>query len=312
MKVLLVVDSIKYTKNNCFLAQLYSKILESSKNFSVLELSKKETFRTKLIASKISDYSHVALIARQRTISKEFTYLVNLTSDLPVVIYDQDPWQSYIDSSESYQLYKKYKSLNLTKFILTSQWWTKYVEERDQLATKFLKMGMNSELVSEGKTFDNRKISIGFKGSVRPHRLKAINEIEKLGLKVEISTNDLRYKKYLKYLRNVKIFTHDESGYFPTDKKPVSMSTAMWVKDVEIASQGAFVLRNYHQESETYDVSRIPTILMYESVSQAKQIVNDLFKLSPDDVALKQKTAIDYIKSQKSWETIAANLMSIS
>ena len=168
---------------------------------------------------------------------------------------------------------------------------------------------MNAKFVSEGKPFSRRSIELGFRGTLRPHRNAAFKQLESVGLKTVISKGDLSYTKYLKYLRNVKIFVHDESDFFVTKKGKIPMSTAMWWKDFETASQGTFSLRNYHEESHSYNMSHIPTVMMYENYNHAKDLVLKLRKLDPISTYKMQVDAINHIKSQNNWEKIAERLL---
>jgi hypothetical protein len=86
------------------------------------------------------------------------------------------------------------------------------------------------------------------------------------------------------------------------------MSTAMWGKDIELASQGLFVLRNYNPEGESYDMQKIPTVLMYDNFDHAKELVQNLRNTDVELIEDMRKNAINHITSQNSWDKIAENL----
>lgn len=301
----IVVDSLDYAKKNCFVSQLIDAlILESKDKLQIINLEGlRYLARDK---NKISDQNLLFLV-RQRIFYKHLDEISLLVGNATVDIYDQDPWNSYMIDSPSFGFYEKMKKqIQLGTLFLTSKWWSDYVLEREKINTLFVKMWMAPKLcMDSGK----RRTPLGFRGTLRGHRKNFFLDLQKMGIKVQIDRPGLKYRKYLKYLSSLQIFVHDESDYFVCDFGKVPMSYAMWVKDIEIAARGTFVIRNENQESTTYDVDRIPLIKTYKTISEIPEILASINRLSEVESQIVRKTSVNYIIEKNYWKTTAQELL---
>lgn len=75
----------------------------------------------------------------------------------------------------------------------------------------------------------------------------------------------------------------------------------MWVKDIEVASQGCFSIRNYNEESKTYSIDNIPLIKFYNDPSEVKNIVDEIFSLSEKEFSKIQSSSVQYISANDNW-----------
>jgi len=304
-KVLVLADSKKYIKSNCFQKQLHESIKEHVRNFEIeyFYLEPKNLQSIKIFKNRSKSYSFVLSTLRQRVLFNNIYLIKKLVGETTLKVYDQDPWNNYIDNSATYDCYNllnnNFKLLNL---FVTSDYWANYISRNDKLPSTFVKMGMLPKFCNVGLTQHMRTKSVEFRGSLYPHRTEAFNIMRKNGQPIGINSRLLKYPDYLKYLRQLAIFVHDESGYWTCRGEKISMSTGMWVKDIEVASQGCFSLRNYHEDSLTYSIEKIPLIKFYNNPNEVKNIVEEIFSLSSEQSNNIQSTSVQYIMNNNNWK----------
>ena len=303
-KVLILADSRKYIRNNCFQLQLHESIKALKTNFQIeyFYLNPKELQSFEIFKQKSKSYLFVLSTLRQRVLFNNISLITKLIGDTPLKVYDQDPWQNYIDNSPTNGCYALLQNnFHLTDLFVTSNYWANYIAGMDKIQTTFVRMGMLPKLCSLGTSQNMRGKSVEFKGSLHAHRQKAFDAMRINGQIVNINLDRLEYPKYLKYLQNLAIFVHDESGYWMCRGEKIPMSTGMWVKDIEVASQGCFSIRNYDEESKTYSLEKIPLIKFYNNPSEVKKIVDDIFLLSEEKLKNIQSTSVQYIIENNYW-----------
>jgi hypothetical protein len=239
---------------------------------------------------------------RQRVLFDNIRLLVKLIGDTPLKIYDQDPWENYIDSSPTNGCYSKLQNnFQLADLFVTSNYWANYIKKEDKIRATFVRMGILPNLCNLGVAQSKRGKRVEFKGSLHPHRQEAFKRMHENGQIVEINLDKLKYPKYLKYLQNLAIFVHDESGFWVCKGERISMGTGMWVKDLEVASQGCFSIRNYHEESKTYCVENIPLIKFYNDPGEVKSIIKQILSLSREQIDIIQSTSVEHIRDNNNW-----------
>jgi hypothetical protein len=303
-KVLILADSRKYIRNNCFQLQLHESIKALKTNFQIeyFYLNPKELQSFEIFKQKSKSYLFVLSTLRQRVLFNNISLITKLIGDTPLKVYDQDPWQNYIDTSPTNGCYALLQNnFHLTDLFVTSNYWANYIAGTDKIQTTFVRMGMLPKLCSLGTGQYMRGRSVEFKGSLHAHREKAFDAMRINGQTVNINLDILKYPKYLKYLQNLAIFVHDESGYWMCRGEKIPMSTGMWVKDIEVASQGCFSIRNYDKESKTYSLENIPLIKFYNNPSEVKKIVDDIFLLSEEELKNIQSASVKYIIENNYW-----------
>jgi hypothetical protein len=315
-KILILADSRDYVRNNCFQMQLHRslKVYDSELGFDYYFISPKklrnlETLKLKL---KPKSYRFVLSTLRQRVLFNDINFIQKLIGDLPLKVYDQDPWNNYIDSSKSNGCYSALKSqLHLIDLYVASKYWKNYIELNDKIRTTFVKMSMLPELCNIGIPQQNRLKTVEFRGTLYPHRKKAFDIMNDSGQIIHINTKILSYTAYLEYLRKLAIFVHDESDFWVCNGESIPMSTGTWHKDVEIASQGCFSIRNYHEESKSYSIEKIPLVKYYKDPKEIKHIVDEIYSLSIEELKYIQESSVDHIKRTNDWQITAKTILGL-
>jgi hypothetical protein len=310
-KVLVIADSKGYIKSNCFQKQLHESIKVNVRNIEVdyFYLEPRNLQAINMIIKRKKIYSFVVSTLRQRVLFNNIPLINKLIGCTPLKIYDQDPWNNYMDNSNTYDCYNTINSnFHLLKIYVTSQYWANYISKNDKLSSAFVKMGMLPELCNLGLDQSARKKRVEFKGTLYPHRQQAFNEMIKHGLALKFDSRILKYSDYLKYLSKLAIFVHDESGYWKCRGENVPMSTGLWVKDVEIASQGCFSIRNYHSDYQTYSLEHIPLIKFYRNPSEVKSIVEEIFALTHEESRKIQIESHQYIARNDNWKNAVGEI----
>lgn len=307
-QILILADSREYIRNNCFQSQLHESINSHKKNLKIdyFYLNPQKLRKYEMFKLKSKSYQFVLSTLRQRVLFDNISLIKKVVGDIPMKVYDQDPWNNYIDNSPTNGCYSLLQNnFQLLNLYVTSNYWANYIYKVDSIPSVFVKMGMLPRLCRIGASQVKRGKSVEFKGSLRPHREKAFKIMHKSGQVVIINSEILKYSNYLKYLQNLAIFVHDESAYWICNGKKVSMGTGLWVKDIEVASQGCFSIRNYNEESKTYSIENIPLIKFYNDPSEAKNIVDGIFSLSTKEFSEIQQSSVQYISANDNWsETV--------
>jgi hypothetical protein len=307
-KVLILADSRKYIRNNCLQLQLHKSIKVHNKDFQVeyFYLNPKKLQNFQVFKQKSKSFKFVLSTLRQRVLFNNISLISRVIGDTPLKVYDQDPWQNYIDNSSTSGCYTLLQNnFQLLNLFITSNYWSNYINNKDKIPSIFVKMGMLPDLCTTGLTQSKRRKSVEFKGTLYPHRLEAFNTMLKNGQHIKINLEILKYPQYLEYLQNLAIFVHDESGHWICGGEKIPMGTGMWWKDIEVASQGCFSIRNYHEESKTYSIENIPLIKFYQNPSEVKNIVEEIFSLSEKEFNKIQSSSVQYIAKEDNWrETI--------
>jgi len=302
-----VVDSKMYARTNCFVSQLIHS-LNQVPEYQIKIISLEE-----LLYGKVLHHSSdpIIFIMRQRIFNRLLDDIACKLNDRPIYFYDQDPWNSYLLDSPSYSFYSKAKrKLNLEKLYLTSKWWADYVQSREKINATFVRMWMLPKYCSPNPPFEMRKTLLGFRGTLRNHRKDFFNQLNDLGIEPSIELRHLRYRAYLRWLSNVKIYLHNESGFFNCDFGLSLMSNAMWIKDIEIATRGTYVIRDDNSECLTYDVDQIPLIRTYRSISEVPEMIESILGLTEREHRLQQEESIKYIFENNHWSKTAESILS--
>jgi hypothetical protein len=303
-KVLILADSRKYIRSNCFQLQLHESIKMHKKDFQIeyYYLNPRELQNFEMFKHKSKSFRWALSTLRQRVLFNNISLITKIVGDTPLKVYDQDPWQNYIDNSLTNGCYTLLQNnFQLSNIFVTSNYWANYISNVDKIPSIFVKMGMLPKLCQIGSTQVERGKSVEFKGSVHPHRQEAFSIMSNHGQVIKINLEILKYPRYLKYLQNLAIFVHDESGDWICRGEKIPMGTGMWVKDIEVASQGCFSIRNYNEESKTYSINNIPLIRFYNNPSEVKNIVDEIFSLSEKEFSEIQSSSVHYISANDNW-----------
>lgn len=292
MKLIQIVDSLEYIKTNCWQRQLFNHLTKQATCHGIITLSELRT------EGKLLDSDVILLTLKLRSLARERNLLRSRLGDRRVFIYEQDPWENFIDQGSCHGTYEWCReNLNVDSFILTSKWWADYVASQG-FKTMFAQMWLDPSLCDYGIPWRSRPITVGFMGTLHTYRKHAIDELMRMGITVQVFPPGT-YDEYLQRLTQMQFFFHweDDAGW-TIDGKPVKQN-ALWAKEIEIAGRGCFPLRLYEPESESYCVASIPGILTYTTLSRVPSIIQMIS--SDNDLQARLKCSVDFIRSHKGW-----------
>jgi hypothetical protein len=300
--ILQLVDTVSYVRANCFQHQLAASLNEVC-NLVQIEL------RAVLNHDPQPFADGIISCLKQRTVDRHLVNLQRWLDGRPIVIYDQDPWQAYMDDSPYKGTYDRViQALNVKTFALTTQWWVDFLHTRG-LPSTFVRMWVLPQYcVSRSSYLDRTKLA-GFVGSVHPRRQVLLAIIEGAGIKTSVlHSNSLSYDTFLHELSKLRCFIHNEDMPVFVDGQQLNFNTGMWVKDVEAASQGCFSIRGKGEGSETY-LDALGTVLLYDDISQTPDIINNIEKMDPNERQSLIDRTVEHIRQSNKWQETAFTLI---
>ena len=293
----------KYAKNNCYISQIIGILNE---HFDV------KLFSLKSITEKSRVYrkgSPVISLLQMRHLVTKSEQITRFLMDSPLTVYDQDPWESFIDEGSINGSYKIItESMNVKGFWNTSKWWTNFVEGEGFNST-FVQMGIAPKYITRGLEWNKRDSTPFFQGSLHEYRINFFNDINDIGLDVNLrkSTN---YKKFLKNLRSQRFFLHTSHPGWEIYGKTYCVNCC-WIKDIEAASQGCFSIRNIDAEYADTKIDRIPSIITYKSINEIPNLINKIENLSSIEINQITNKSLDAIRSNYSWNQLIDSAFNI-
>lgn len=293
MKLVQIIDDHHYLQTNCWQHQLFEHVHNQCDEHVILTRADIER------GVKVPDSDVLLSTLKLRTIFKINHTLASTIGQRHVHVYEQDPWCAFVDGAPYFGAYEALTSnLNVT-FINTSQWWSDYVNSLG-MHSIFTRMWVKPEYCSEGIPWSSRPIRVGFKGKVHPHRQKAIQELEALGVEVTVLPSG-DYSSYLQDLSQMQFFFHEESGEkWTIDGRNLGVKNCSWAKDIEIVSRGCFSLRLYEPEAEAYFASRIPAFKMFRDLKEVPRLIEDALRDgSKSDQC--SRASVDFIRQTSGW-----------
>lgn len=306
--VVQLVDTKEYIRGNCFQHQLALSLDEECDLIQV-ELSS-------ILSGHPQPRADVFVSClKQRTLDKHLASVKQWLNGKSITIYDQDPWQAYMDDSPYKGAYDRFVSeLNVKTFALTTDWWVKFLQVRGMPAT-FVRMWVLPEYCVTRLPYVFRDDIAGFVGTVHPRRQQLLDIIEASGIKTSVlRSNSLEYGMFLTRLSMLRIFVHNEDMPIFVDGQEHNFNTGMWVKDIEAASQGCFSIRNADAGSASYfngmpQVDGQGLIRLCEKIEDVPEMIRDIERMDPD----KRQNLIDrtreYIRQSDRWKETAKILI---
>jgi hypothetical protein len=303
--LLWIVDDYRYARLHCYQPQLGETL---RKHFRVrcVSLGELATFGT-MLTGPVRNYHHILCSVRIRVLKDKAGQLAPHLSGKRIWIYDEDPWEAFMDGSVLRGAYETIRQdfarqdVDLCGFLVQSAWWTEFIRARGLPARNF-QIGLLPRLCTMGRAWDERKTICGFQGSPKAHRMGFFAELGKQGIHVT-QLPFVGYHRYLDQLQNIQIFIHPEITPFMVDGKPV-VRNVMWGRDIEVAAQGAFVLRNEEPEGLVYGIDHIPTIRTFRTVGDVLSLVDEITKMDPVERDKCRQQAVDYIKERDYWRSV--------
>lgn len=294
-----LVDSIEYTQNNCFTHQLYRSLHENNSNIVTVALSDIHHYpNPKYVISRL----------KQRTLFREIEKIGKWCKDASVVIFDQDPWHSFMNDSlyrGAYELFVK--ELNIKSICVTTKWWADYIVSKN-LPGKFVHMWMLPQYCDSNPWFDDRQISCSFIGTLHPHRKLLFDQLKELNVNVQIQKGGLTYTDYLHKLSSIQIFIHSEDSKLLVDNEIVNLDSGLWIKDVEAAARGCFSIRNRGSQSESYNKG-IESVFLYDDIKEIPVILESIQKMDPYMRQYLLDSSVRLIREANKWQETANTLI---
>jgi len=307
--VIQLVDSIDYVRANCFQHQLTVALGEVC-NLVQVELQTVIDGR-----QPKPEADSVISCLKQRTLDRYRYAVARYLDGMPVTVYDQDPWQAFMDDSPHKGAYDRIVSVvNVKTFALTTQWWVDFLRERNLPAT-FVRMWVLPKYCVQRPSYLDRSAIAGFVGTVHPRRQQLLDIINNAGIKTSVlRSSSLAYGPFLTELSKLRCFVHNEDMAIHVDGKELNFNTGMWVKDIEAASQGCFSIRNVGKGSDTYfgDLPMVDgkgLIRLCERIEDVPQLLTDIEKMDPSVRQTLIDQTVDYIRKANKWHETANALV---
>lgn len=293
-----LVDSWEYALTNCYQHQLMKTLLTSFKDLKVLELHELDSDIEGPILSCL----------KLRTLDRGLGFISNYLRGVPVMVYDQDPWENFIVSSPYFGSYQRIASqLNVTSFFNTSKWWSDRVIEQG-LPSRFVNLWMRPEYCVEPVPWAERKHDVVFCGTLYPRRQKFFNELKAQGLDVQVTRSSMSYPKYLEFVSSCKVMIRSEKidwrVSFNGQEQGLELPNALWIRDVECAARACFSLREGDPEKLEWGLDSVPSIISFSDAGEAVEKVRAIMDLSADKAEATLAFGSNRIKEMDKWQTI--------
>lgn len=293
-RILHIVDSYDYAKKNCFQHQLLNTL-------SSIQYVETKQLNEVLGHNLSRKYDLVVSCLKQRTLKAMSPQLQMSLADTPVVVYDQDPWESFRDVSLNRSAYNIIiNHLNVKTFAVTTKWWSDFIRNQG-MPSIFVKMWVLPEYCQSEPLFTDRSITTGFIGTVHPHRKKLFDELETLGTNVIVQSGGMNYKGYLESLSRMQCFIHSEDSSINACGRQTNLGVGLWIKDVEAAARGCFSIRNRGSDSETY-LDGIKTVMLYDDPSEVPALIEQIQSMDPEKRQSLIDETVQFIKSVDNWQ----------
>lgn len=297
--VLHIVDSRDYVEANCFQHQL-ADTLRDRDDMQLWTVAYDELHE---LPKATGSFDAVVSCLKQRTLFRHAERLKDYVGRTPIVVYDQDPWESFRDGSPFKGAYQHIAShLNVKSFAVTTQWWADYITQRGMPAM-FVPMWVLPEYCDAG-TFDNRNISLGFLGTIHAHRAVLFDRLASMGLTTVVRQSALPYRRYLQALSDIQVFIHSEDNPITIDGEPANLNVGLWIKDVEAAARGCFTIRNRAEGWETY-LKDVPTALLYDDPAEVPSLLEGIRKMDASERQLLIQRTVEFIRRSDRWAETA-------
>jgi len=304
-----LVDSIEYAESNCFQHQLLREF-KRFPNVITVPLDQLNSVPPEF-------YQRVACCLKQRTVAAKLNELKTVFGRKPFTMYDQDPWHAFMDDSPYKGVYHDViANFNLRAFAVTTQLWADFLAQR-HIPSLFVKMGVLPEYCDVGPKYEDRQIKVGFIGTVHPYRQKLFDDLEELGVQVNVQAgNTLGYRWYMKALSSVQTFIHSEDSPIIVDGKQMNLATGLWIKDIEAMSRGCFSVRNVGGDDHTSYFSGLPKdgsgesmVRLYKNVEDVPAILEGIEKMDSTERQSLIDRTVEYIRQSNEWQRTATKLV---
>lgn len=292
MKVAQLVDSKPYAYGNCWQHQIIESLQERC-DLHVIELNSLEKHDWR-------QFDAVLSTLKLRTLVRELDRIKNSLAKVSLLIYEQDPWEAFIDTGGYRGAYQRiFANLQVTSFLTTSQHWSKHIRQLG-MPSSFIKMWMLSKYC-DYQPWSSRPIKLGFMGTLHPYRARFFERLKLAGIDVDVRPSS-SYADWLTMLSQTQFFIHNEDeNVWSIDGSPI-IKNCCWAKEIEVASRGCFAIRQWEPECEAYHVSQIPSIVTYINEVEIPSLIQ---RISSDPATDDHSNeGVKFIKSQDAWSDL--------
>lgn len=302
LKLGLFIKDLDYTLNEPYQHQLYKSLLT---HYDVLTISLNELV-SKTAEIKQCDILLCALPVRH--IISHLEIFAQVLKDQKIIIADYDPWVFFEDGSIHKGAYQKLaQSLNVKTFLVPNKTWCGIIHQKG-LSAVFSQIGMQPEYCKT-RDFAERKIELEFRGSKYPVRDRQFERLRSNGLDVPWPTNKVfPYANFLEHLQNVQCWAQNEDEPIVVDGETLKFRNWLWPKATEILSQGCFLIRNRDDECLNYDTACLPTVVLFDDISQARVCFEQVKNMSIAEKNERSNETIRQLKKRDVYYKIAQAL----
>ena len=308
-KVLHLIDDVSYVQRNCFQHQLMLAFQRSRHKVTTRSLND-------LLWGRCfkDEYDVVVSCLKQRTLKQHIDVIAPRLMDVPISVYDQDPWESFKLNGPCTGAYDEIRRHlgNDVRFCVTTEWWADYLTKQGYSST-FVSMWMLPEYCTEKVDWEHRSTSVGFFGSLHPRRKRLVTVLEDSGISVRLG-KESNYQNFLNLLSDTQIFVHSEDeGFLLQSGELANMSFGMLVKDIEAAARGCWSVRNHCDEGDPGSyLEEVETVRFYDDVKDAPDIINEIHQMDPEERQAHIDRTIRHVRSENRWRQTVERLVSAS
>ena len=291
-----LLSNSKYAKTNCYISQILEKLdSEYALNRIYLE---NNGFSSKFCRSPFPVFS----LLQARILFKERFYINKLVKSSEIIIYDQDPWESIIDSGSIKDSYAKLLcDLNVKSFFVTSKWWANKVRTLG-FPVEYVQMGVLERYHHNVFDYHSRRIPLFFQGTLHEYRKLFFQYLEEDNIRVNIKTS-AKYTKFISNLRKAKIFIHTSPKDWRLDNQAIA-SNCCWIKDLEAVSQGCISIRNIDEEYLLQEIDKIPAIRTFNDYRGVRDVLGSIDSMTLDEIKEITNYSKFYVSKNMNWDQI--------
>lgn len=295
MKLLILVDTRQYAFSEIYQHQLH-EVLKKKHDCTYVQIDEFDKIR--------EDYDLIFCALRIRSTISHVKKLARYLDGREVIVQDYDPWVALADDGQYRGGYDVIQdNLNLKRLFIPNRFWSR-VAEKKGIKTVVERIGMLPRYC-DTNSWENRSTETDFRGSYRDYREKAFNRLIKAGVPVTWNKDFISpYAKFLDHLSNVKIWIQSDNE--PTFVDGVSCErNALWPKAIEVLSRGCFLIRDYQEEAEYYEVTNMPTAFLFKDESEILDKINKINNMSVSEKNDRIKETVQMIRKANYYEKIA-------
>ncbi len=292
-------------ENNCFIHQLNKTLFSYYKKINLISLNQLKSFSFR----KPKKNEKTLILLKLRDWINNIPFIAGSFNETKIYFYDQDPWEAYHDNCVARNAYKYvFSMINVEKFLVTSSWWSKFIQKKDNLPVSFVRMGILPSLCNEGPSISERKYEFGFQGALHKHRNDFFKRLEKKKIFVHYLSR-VKFNDFLKTVQNIKVFVYNENSAISINGKKKSIN-GLWGKCLTVAGRGCFVLRNYDESADAYGINELPSVFTFTNEKEIPNIIEKIKSLSSIEMdSLRSQTVKTLIK-RNDWLSIIKEIES--